>query len=139
MTDDLNRGVPLNEGWRFVQVTDPTLNENLEKAREDCRQKEKPWQEATAQYQIGANVKRRRLESPYGKALREAEAAVTGRLNALLDAGRIVEAGYLDGQLDGDPVKLPSDLPQRRGDRPGTVNIRGKNFHEVRLYWADAL
>lgn len=138
MTDDLSKGVPCAESWRFVRTTDPALVKAWEEAREADDQNDRAWHERNTEHQIRSGRQRRRLESPYAMALREADAAVTGKLVALLASGQIVYAGYPDGKLDGDPQVIPLALLGKR--RPGgqRFSVRGVTFHDVRLYPAEA-
>lgn len=138
MTDDLSKGVPYNEGWRFVQATDPALVEALDEARDAYDQNEQAWHERNTEYQIRSGKQRRRVPSPYSKALREAKAAVIEKFEELVASGQVVYAGFPNGQLEGDPKPIPSALqPKVRGR--GTCVVRGVKFHDVRLYPAAAI
>ncbi len=138
MTDDLSKGVPYNEGWRFVQATDPALVEALDEARKAYDQNELAWHERNTEYQITSGSQRRRVPSPYSKALREAEAAVIEKFEELVASGQVVYAGFPNGQLEGDPKPIPSALrPRVRGRE--TCVVRGVKFHDVRLYPAEAI
>ena len=132
----LSEGVPAVEGWRLVAASDPALVEALEDARAAYDENEPAWQQKITEYQTSRDMKRRRLQSPFAKALALAEAAVAARLEELIREGVIVYAGYPQGQLDGAPVAIPVALLAGRRPRGSRFTIRGVEFFGVRLFRA---
>ncbi len=84
--DDLTKGVPYSEITNFVAEANPALIEALEKASREYHQHEETWQEEVARHQRNAGLHEQSLESPFGKALREASTAVFEKSEELLAA-----------------------------------------------------
>jgi hypothetical protein len=86
-TTDLTTGVSRAELTRIVMEAHPELIKAMEKAGQNFYENEDAWQEEVAQHQRNAGMPRRSLESPFGKALRQAAVAVTEKFEAMLAAG----------------------------------------------------
>ncbi len=85
---DLTKGVPYSEITRFVAVTNPALVAAMERASQEFYQHEDTWQEEATKHQRSAGMPEQSLQSPFGKALREASAAVVEKFEELLAAGQ---------------------------------------------------
>ena len=79
--------IPYSERTRLVAEAHPALIEALEKASQEYYRHEDTWQAEAERHQRNAGMPRRRLESPHGRALREAAAAVVEKSRELLAAG----------------------------------------------------
>ncbi len=88
-TPKLVEGVPYSEITRLVAEVDPALIEALEKASQEYHRHEDTWQEEAARHQRNAGMPKRSLQSPFGKALNEAGAAVVEKSKELLAAGAV--------------------------------------------------
>ena len=86
---DLAKGVPYSEITRLVAEAHPDLIEAMEKASEEFYRNDAIWQEEVARHQRNADMPEQALESPFGKALREAAAAVVEKSKELLAAGAV--------------------------------------------------
>ncbi len=86
---DLAKGVPYSEITRFVAVANPALVAAMERASEEFYWHDTIWQEEVARNQRNAGLPERSLESPFGKALREASTAVLEKSKELLAAGAV--------------------------------------------------
>ncbi len=86
---ELAKGVPYSEITRFVAEANPALIEALEKASQEYHQHEDAWQQECFRHQRAGGMPERRLESPYGRALREAATAVTDAFDELVASGQI--------------------------------------------------
>ena len=86
---ELAKGVPFSERTRLVTEAHPALIEALEKASREFYQNEANWQEEAERQQRAGGMPKRELESPYGRALREAATAVTDAFDELLAAGAV--------------------------------------------------
>ena len=82
-------GVPFSERTRLVAEANPALIEALEKASQEYHQHEDAWQQECFRHQRAGGMPERRLESPYGRALREAATAVTDAFDELVASGQI--------------------------------------------------
>ncbi len=71
---------------RVVAVAHPDLIEAMERAAESSYRHEDAWQAECARQQRAAGMPERSLESPFGRALREASAAVVEKSKELLAA-----------------------------------------------------
>ncbi len=137
MTEDLSKGVPYEQRWRFIEAWEPELVAKWKEACEAYESNEAAWQERTRQYQISGNMPRRDLESPYGKARREAKAAVEAECRKLLVCGRIVFVGHRDGDTGSDIEPIPGHLEGKWGPGYRTFTARGVTWHDVRLFSAE--
>ena len=61
----------------------------MERASEEIYRHEDAWQEEAARHQRAAGMPKRSLQSPYGKALRQAAVAVTEKFEEMLAAGAV--------------------------------------------------
>ena len=86
---DLAKGAPYSELTRIVAEAHPSLIEAMEKASEEFYRHDAIWQEEVAKNQRNAGLPERSLESPFGKALREASTAVLEKSKELLAAGAV--------------------------------------------------
>ena len=86
---ELAKGVPYSEITRFVAEANPALIEALEKASREYHRHEDTWQEEATKHQRSAGMPEQSLQSPFGKALREASAAVVEKFEELLAAGAV--------------------------------------------------
>ena len=100
---EIAKGVSYSERTRLVALANPALVEALEKASQEYHRHEGAWQEETAKHQRNAGMPKRSLQSPFGKALNEAAAAVVEKFEELLAAGAVT----------WPPV--PPDNPVRHG------------------------
>ncbi len=96
-TTDLTTGVSRAELTRIVMEAHPELIKAMEKAGQNFYENEDAWQEEVAQHQRNAGMPRRSLESPFGKALREASTAVFDKSKELLAAGALRGPGRPTG------------------------------------------
>ncbi len=96
-TTALAADVPFSERTRLVMAACPDLIEALERASEESYLNEESWQEEVARQQRAAGLPKRRLESPYGRALREASTAVVEKSKELLAAGALRGPGRPTG------------------------------------------
>ena len=87
--DKLAEGVPYSESTRLVAEAHPGLIEAMEKASEEFYRHDAIWQEEVARNQRSASLPKRSLQSPFGKALNEAAAAVVEKSKELLAAGAV--------------------------------------------------
>ena len=94
---DLTKGVPYSEITHFVAEANPALIEALEKASQEYHRHEESWQEECARHQRNAGMPEQSLESPFGKALREASTAVVEKSKELLAAGALRGPGRPTG------------------------------------------
>ncbi len=78
-----------SEITHIVMKAHPALIEAMEKAGQEFYEKEDGWQEEVATHQRAAGMPKRSLESPYGKALRQASTAVLEKSKELLAAGAV--------------------------------------------------
>ena len=85
-TTGLAERVPFSEITRRVIEADPSLIEAMERASQDYHRFEDGWQAEAARHQRNADMPQESLRSRYGKALREAAAAVVARYEELLAA-----------------------------------------------------
>ena len=85
----LAAGVPYSERQRFVAEAHPAIVAALEKACQEYHQHEDAWQQECFRHQRAGGMPERRLESPYGRALREAATAVTDAFDELVASGQI--------------------------------------------------
>ena len=85
----LSEGIPYSERTRMVAEAHPHLIEAMEKASQEFHQQEGAWQEEVARHQRNAGLPERSLQSPFGKALNEAAAAVVEKFEELLAAGAV--------------------------------------------------
>ena len=81
---ELAKGVSRSEMTRAVAEAYPALIEALEKAGEAYYQHDEDWQDEVARQQRAGGMPKRDLESPHGRALREAAKAVTDAFEALV-------------------------------------------------------
>ena len=88
-TPDLAKGVPYSELTRIVAEAHPSLIAAMEKASEEFYRHDAIWQDEVARNQRNAGLPERSLESPFGKALREASTAVVEKFEELLAAGAV--------------------------------------------------
>ena len=88
-TPKLAERVPYSEITRIVMRAHPELIEVMEKASEEFYRNDAIWQEEVARHQRNADMPEQSLESPFGKALREAAAAVVEKSKELLAAGAV--------------------------------------------------
>lgn len=88
----LSEGVPYSEITRLVAEANPDLIEALEKASQEYHRLEDAWREEAARHQRNADMPRRCVESPHGRALREASTAVVEAFEAMLASGAVVYA-----------------------------------------------
>ena len=86
---ELAKGVPFSERTRLVAEANPSLIEALERASEEYYRREDAWQQEAVRQQRAGGMPKRELESPYGRALREAATAVTDAFDELLAAGAV--------------------------------------------------
>ena len=86
---ELAAHIPFSERQRLVAESCPALIEALEKASREFYQNEANWQEEAERQQRAGGMPERELESPYGRALREAATAVTDTFDALVASGQI--------------------------------------------------
>ncbi len=91
--DELAKRVPYSEMTRAVAAARPDLVEALERASEGFYRHEEFWQAETARQQRASGMPERELESPYGRALREASQAVVARFEDLHVAKKQEEQG----------------------------------------------
>ena len=133
---ELAEGVPFSERQRFVGEADPAIVATLERACQEYHQHEESWQEECARHQRNAGMPKRSLQSPFGKALNEAAAAVVEKFEELLAAGAVTYAGFRSGQLGGDPQAIPLALLAGKRPRGSRCTVRGVTFHDVKLYVA---
>ena len=73
-----------SERTRLVMEAHPELIEAMERAGEEYYRNDAIWQAECARQQRAAGLPERRLESPYGKALKEASQAIVARYEELL-------------------------------------------------------
>ena len=85
----LGEGVSYSDLKRLVAETNPALIEAMEKASEEFYRNDAIWQEEVARRQRNAGMPEQSLESPFGKALREASTAVVEKFEELLAAGAV--------------------------------------------------
>ena len=88
-TPDLAKGVPYSELTRIVAEAHPSLIAAMGKASEEFYRHDAIWQEEVARNQRSASLPKRSLQSPFGKALNEAAAAVVEKSKELLAAGAV--------------------------------------------------
>ncbi len=93
----LAAGIPFSERTRLVALANPALVEALEKASQEYHRHEESWQEECARHQRNAGMPEQSLESPFGKALREASTAVVEKSKELLAAGALRGPGRPTG------------------------------------------
>jgi hypothetical protein len=86
-----------SEITRIVMAAHPELIAAMERASQEFNENEDAWQEEVARHQRNASMPRRSLESPYGKALREASTAVVAHSKELLTAGALRGPGRPTG------------------------------------------
>ena len=86
---NLATDVPYSEITRLVAEAHPGLIAAMEKASEEFYRHDAIWQEEVARNQRNAGLPERSLESPFGKALREASTAVVEKFEELLAAGAV--------------------------------------------------
>ena len=86
---ELAKGVPYSERQRFVAEAHPAIVAALEKACQEYHQHEDAWQQECFRHQRAGGMPERRLESPYGRALREAATAVTDAFDEMVASGQI--------------------------------------------------
>ena len=86
---NLAKGVPYSELTRIVAEAHPSLIAVMEKAAQEFYRYDAIWQEEVARNQRNAGLPERSLESPFGKALREASTAVVEKFEELLAAGAV--------------------------------------------------
>ncbi len=84
--DNLTKGVPYSEITRLVAEAHPELIEAMERASQEYHLHDSAWQEEVARHQRNAGLPEQSLESPFGKALREASTAVFEKSEELLAA-----------------------------------------------------
>jgi hypothetical protein len=96
-TSTFSEGVPFSDRTRLVAVAHPDLIEAMEKASEEFYRNDAIWQEEVARRQRNAGMPEQSLESPFGKALREASTAVFTKSEALLAAGALRGPGRPTG------------------------------------------
>lgn len=94
---NLAKGVPYSEITRFVAEAHPSLITAMEKASEAFYRNDAFWQEEVARRQRNAGMPEQSLESPFGKALREAAVAVFAKSKELLAAGALRGPGRPTG------------------------------------------
>ncbi len=83
----LSEGVSYSDLTRLVAEKNPALIEAMEKASEEFYRNDAIWQEEVARRQRNAGMPEQSLESPFGKALREASTAVRSAFDALTTPG----------------------------------------------------
>ncbi len=88
-TPELAARIPFSERQRLVAAANPALIAALEKASEEYYRHEANWQEEAERQQRAGGMLERDLESPYGKALREAAKAVMTAFDELLASGAV--------------------------------------------------
>ncbi len=88
-TSELAAGVSRSEITRFVAETRPDLIKALERASEEYYRHEDTWQEEAERQQRDTGMPKQGLESPYGRALREAATAVTDAFDEMVASGQI--------------------------------------------------
>ena len=86
-----------SERTRLVMEAHPELIEAMERAGEEFYENEDAWQEEIARHQRDAGLPEQSLESPFGKALREASTAVFTKSEELLAAGALRGPGRPTG------------------------------------------
>ena len=86
---ELAERVSYSEITHIVMKAHPELIEAMEKAGQEFYEKEDGWQEEVATHQRAAGMPEQSLESPFGKALREASTAVVEKSKELLAAGAV--------------------------------------------------
>ncbi len=94
---ELAKGVPYSESTRLVAEAHPDLIEAMEKASEEFYRNDAIWQEEVARNQRNAGMPEQSLESPFGKALREAAVAVFDKSKEILAAGALRGPGRPTG------------------------------------------
>ena len=93
----LSEGVSYSDLTRLVAETNPALIKAMEKASEEFYRNDAIWQEEVARRQRNAGMPEQSLESPFGKALREASTAVFTKSKELLAAGAVRGPGRPTG------------------------------------------
>ena len=88
-TPELAKRIPFSERQRLVAAANPALIAVLEKASEEYYRHEANWQEEAERQQRKAGMPERELESPHGRALREAATAVTDAFDEMVASGQI--------------------------------------------------
>ena len=92
---ELAERVPYSVITRLVAEADPALIEAMERAAEEFHRHEESWQADAARHQRNAGMQS--VESPFGKALREASTAVVEKSKELLAAGALRGPGRPTG------------------------------------------
>ncbi|MEE8454249.1 MAG: hypothetical protein V3R90_05755 [Limibaculum sp.] len=82
----LSEGISYSERTRLVAEAHPDLIEALENASKEFYRSDAIWQEEIARHQRNTGLPEQSLESPFGKALREASTAVFAKSRELLTA-----------------------------------------------------
>ncbi len=95
VTPKLAEGVSYSESTRLVAEAHPGLIEAMERAAEEFHRHEESWQADAARHQRNAGMQS--VESPFGKALREASTAVVEKSKELLAAGALRGPGRPTG------------------------------------------
>ncbi len=88
-TPELAKRVPRSEMTRAVAEAHPAIVAALEKACQEYHQHEDAWQQECFRHQRAGGMPERRLESPYGRALREAATAVTDAFDEMVASSQI--------------------------------------------------
>ena len=90
-TTEFAAGIPYSERTRLVAEARPDLIETLERASEEYYRHEANWQEEAERQQRAAGMPERELESPHGRALREAATAVMDAADELIASDQLEE------------------------------------------------
>ena len=96
-TPALSEGIPYSERTRLVGEACPDLIEAMERAAQEFYRNDAIWQEEATRHQRNAGMPEQSLESPFGKALREASTAVVEKSKELLAAGALRGPGRPTG------------------------------------------